>query len=99
MDSVVDTTSQLLEVALERGLPVFFTTHDYDPADPRSPYGRRVGDRNLNALDDPELELDPRLDHLPSEKVLRNRYAYALKATNSRENLTALGVDTSSSRV
>lgn len=94
MDSVVDATIRLLEVARKRGVPVFFTTYDYDPAEPRSPYDRKVGDRNLNALDEQEFELDPRLRHRPREKLLRKRYASAFKATNFHENLTALGVDT-----
>ena len=94
MDSVVDATSRLLEVARRRDVPVFFTTYDYDPAEPRSPYDRKVADRNLNALDEQEFELDPRLGHRPTEKLLRKRYASAFKATNFHENLTALGIDT-----
>lgn len=94
MDSVVDATSRLLEVARERDVPVFFTTFDYDPAEPRSPYDRKVGDRNLKSIDKKEFELDPRLGHRPSEKLLRKRYASAFKATNFHENLSALGVDT-----
>ena len=94
MDSVVEATTRLLEVARNGGVPVFFTTYGYDPAEPPSPYDKKVGDRNRGALDEQELELDPRLGRRPNEKVLRKRYASAFKATNFHENLTALGVDT-----
>ena len=67
---------------------------------PRSPTtkpefpDKKVGDRNRQALDERELELDPRLSRRPNEKVIRKKYASAFKATNFHENLTALGVDT-----
>lgn len=94
MDAVVEATARLLEAARQRGVPVFFTTYDYDPAEPPSPYDKKVGDRNRQALDERELELDPRLSRRPNEKVIRKKYASAFKATNFHENLTALGVDT-----
>ena len=94
MDSVVEATTRLLEAARLAGVPIFFTTYDYDPAEPPSPYDKKVGDRNRKALDERELELDPRLSRRPNEKVIRKKYASAFKATNFHENLTALGVDT-----
>lgn len=94
MDSVVEATTRLLDVARKRDVPVFFTTYGYDPAEPPSPYDKKVNDRNRKALDERELELDPRLGCRSNKKVLRKRYASAFKATNFHENLTALGVDT-----
>lgn len=94
IDSVVEATTRLLEVARQSHIPVFFTTYDYDPAEPPSPYDKKVGDRNRNALDEEELELDPRLGRRPNEKVIRKKYASAFKATNLNENLTALCIDT-----
>ena len=79
MDSVVEATTRLLEAARLAGVPIFFTTYDYDPAEPPSPYDRKVGDRNRKALDERELELDPRLSRRPNEKVIRKKYASALQ--------------------
>ena len=42
MDAVVEATARLLEAARQRGVPVFFTTYDYDPAEPPSPYDKRL---------------------------------------------------------
>ena len=40
------------------------------------------------------FELDPRLNHRPTEKLIRKPYASAFKGTNLHEMLTALGIDT-----
>lgn len=94
LDSVVAATVKVLEAARSVGAPIFFTTKDWDPAEPWSPHDEKI-DRTRRAKVDPALyELDPRLGRLPTEKVIRKKYPSALRATNLEMNLAALGVDT-----
>jgi nicotinamidase-related amidase len=92
LEFVLDHVCQVLAAARAAGIPVFFTTFAFDPADPPSPQNRKLcvkshpGDEHL-------FELDPRLGRLPHEKVIRKRYASAFKGTNLHEMLTSLGVD------
>jgi maleamate amidohydrolase len=95
LDSVVDATSSVLEVARSSGVPIFFTTGYFDPGDPPSPGKNKL---NLGPLPDFPLEeqfrLDPRLQRGPLERVIQKPYASAFKGTNLQEMLTAAGVDT-----
>jgi maleamate amidohydrolase len=93
VDAVVDATCRLLAAARAAGIPVFFTTWDYDPAFPPSPHDRKVP-VVLNPGDERLFQLDPRLQRRPSERLIAKRYASSFKGTNLHENLTALGVDT-----
>ena len=93
LDSVVEATCRLLNVARTRQVPVFFTSFAYDPAEPSSPHDLKLKFHlppNAAEL----FSLDPRLECRPTEKVVRKRYASAFKGTNLHEMLTALGVDT-----
>lgn len=92
-DSVVEATCRMLEASREAGIPVFFTTFAYDPADPPSPQNTKLV-MNLNPDDACLFELDERLQQRPTEKLIRKRYASAFKGTNLHEMLTSLGVDT-----
>lgn len=92
-DSVVEGTARVLNAAREAGIPVFFTTFDYDPADPPSPQNRKLR-WNLKPGDERLFELDPRVERRPTEKLIRKRYASAFKGTNFHEMLTSLGIDT-----
>ena len=93
VDSIVDAACQLLQEARAAGIPIFFTTWDYDPAYPPSPHDEKLR-YNLKAGDEKLFELDSRLGRLPHEKIVRKRYASAFRATTLHDNLTALGVDT-----
>src|SRR5690606_8530988 len=93
LGGVIDNTKTVLAAAREAGIPVFFTTFAYDPAEPPSPHDVKLQLR-LTPADAPRFELDPRLDRRPNEKLIRKRYASAFKGTNLNEMLTALGVDT-----
>jgi nicotinamidase-related amidase len=93
LDPVIEATCQVLEAARSAGLPIFFTTYAYDPADPPSPQNRKLQLR-LSPGDERLFELDPRLARRPSEKLLRKRYASCFKGTNLHEMLASLGVDT-----
>lgn len=93
LDSVLENTCRVLAQARQVGIPVFFTTFAFDPADPPSPQNRKLC-MNVKAGDEHLFELDPRLGRLSHEKIIRKRYASAFKGTNLHEMLTSLGIDT-----
>lgn len=94
LDSVVDATVEVLDAARAIGAPIFFTTKDWDPAEPWSPHDHKI-DRSRRAAVDPSLyELDPRLGRRAEEKIIRKRYPSAFAGTRLDKNLAALGVDT-----
>lgn len=93
LDSVVEAACSVLESARTAKIPIFFTTFDYDPADPPNPQHRKMKwqlPENAAEL----FELDPRLRRRPDEKIVRKKYASAFKGTNMHEMLTSLGRDT-----
>lgn len=92
-DSVVEATQEVLEAARAAELPIFFTTFDYDPADPPSPQNRKLK-WNVSPHQIGLFELDPRLTRRPTEKLIKKRYASAFKGTNLHEMLASLNVDT-----
>jgi maleamate amidohydrolase len=93
VDPVVEAACQVLKAARAALIPVFFSTYDYEPAEPPSPHDRKLR-LGLQPGDEGLLQLDPRLGRLPTEKVIRKKYASCFKATNLHEMLTALRVDT-----
>ena len=93
LDSVVEASIQVLNAARIAGIPIFFTTFAYDPADPPSPQNLKLQMR-IRPGDEGLFDLDPRLSRRPMEKLLRKRYASCFKGTNLHEMLASLGVDT-----
>jgi nicotinamidase-related amidase len=93
VDAVVEAACQVLEASRAAGIPIFFTTYDYDPADPPNPHQKKLC-LSLKPGDEKLLELDPRLKRRPTEKLIRKKYASAFKATNLHEMLCGLGIDT-----
>ncbi len=93
LDGVVENTKVVLAAARQAGIPVFFTTFAFDPADPPSPHDVKL-QLKLSPEDAGKFDLDPRLDRRPNEKLIRKRYASAFKGTNLNEMLTGLGIDT-----
>lgn len=93
LDYVVENTCKVLAAARSAGIPIFFTTFNYDPSDPPSPQNRKLC-MNVEPKDASLFELDPRLERRPTEKIVRKRYASAFKGTNLHEMLHSLGVDT-----
>jgi nicotinamidase-related amidase len=93
VDSVVSAAVRLLAAARAGGVPIFFTTYAYDPADPPSPH-----DRKLRLQVTPAraglFALDPRLARRPGETLVRKKYASAFKSTALHAMLTGLRVDT-----
>ncbi len=94
LDSVVDATCQVLQATRQAGLPVFFTSLDWDPADPPSPQNIKLKWDVPLSQEDSLFQLDPRLERRPTEKIVRKKYASAFKGTNLNEMLTSLSVDT-----
>lgn len=93
VDSVVDATCRVLKAARAAAIPIFFTTTDYDPADPPNPHEGKLK-LQVKPGEEGVFALDPRLERRPTEKLVRKKYASSFKATNLHEMLTALGVDT-----
>lgn len=93
LDSVVEATCQVLNSARAAGIPIFFTSWDYDPATPPSPHDAKL-QMQVPAGSEHLFDLDPRLERKPTEKVIRKRYASAFKGTYFHEMLTGLGIDT-----
>ena len=94
LDSVVEAVCQVLQAARKARIPTFFTTLAWDPADPPSPQNIKLQWQVPSSQKDELFHLDPRLEHRPTEKIIRKRYASAFKGTNFHEMLTSLGVDT-----
>ena len=93
LESIIASTCRLLASARHAGIPIFFTTYAFDPADPPSPQNRKL-QLKLNPADEQLFELDPRLGRRSNEKIIRKRYASAFKGTNLHEMLTSLWIDT-----
>jgi nicotinamidase-related amidase len=94
LDSVVEAVCQVLQAARSARIPTFFTTLAWDPADPPSPQNVKLQWQVPPSQEDALFQLDPRLEHRPTEKIIRKRYASSFKGTNFHEMLTSLGVDT-----
>jgi maleamate amidohydrolase len=93
LDPVVEATCKVLGAARAAGIPIFFTTFAYDPADPPSPQNRKLR-MQVAPGDEALFDLDPRVGRRPTEKLIRKRYASCFKGTNLHEMLASLGADT-----
>jgi maleamate amidohydrolase len=93
LESVIDSTCQVLEAARAADIPVFFTTYAFDVDDPPSPQNKKLR-LKLGPDAERQFELDSRLARRPGEKLIRKRYASAFKGTNLHEMLASLGIDT-----
>ncbi len=93
LDSVVAESCRVLEAARRVGIPIFFTSYAYDPADPPSPQNKKLK-LDVKPGGEAAFELDERLGRQPTEKLIRKRYASCFKGTNLHEMLASLGVDT-----
>lgn len=95
LDGVVLATRRVLDAARLAGIPIFFTTGANDPADPPSPGAAKLPKAPEGAVPAQDAgQLDPRLGHRPSEKIIRKPYASTFKGTPFHEMLTGLRVDT-----
>ena len=95
VDGVVGATVRVLAAGRQAGVPIFFTTGTSDPADPADPARpRKITGSDPDADKETLMELDPRLERRPDEKIIRKPYASAFNGTNFQDMLTVLGVDT-----
>ena len=94
LDSVMQGTCQVLAAARRAGIPIFFTSLAWDPADPPSPQNRKLKWSVPEGQSQDLFALDPRLEHRPEEKIVYKRYASSFKGTNLHEMLASLSVDT-----
>jgi maleamate amidohydrolase len=94
LDPIVEATCQVLKSARQAKLPIFFTTWDFDPAHPPTPQNSKLRWQVPPGEIDDMFALDPRLDHRPTEKVIKKPSASAFKGTDLHYMLAALRVDT-----
>lgn len=91
----VEAIAELLPVAREKEVPIFFFTTAYHP-DGRDAgaFGKKVPALLELQLGDRGVEIDPRLEPLGSEIVITKKYASAFFQTNLASLLVTEGVDT-----
>jgi maleamate amidohydrolase len=96
LDTQIKATQALLDVAHERGIPVFFSTVRYDEADTRDAGIWRLKQKGVTdlAADTNGHEIDERLDVRKSDSLLLKKYASCFFGTDLVPRLTSRGVDT-----
>jgi len=94
LETVLDGTCRVLAAARAAKVPVFFTTYDYDAADPPNPHHKKFMLKIKPGQEEEFYALHPRLERRPGEKLLRKKYASAFAGTNLLNMLAALSVDT-----
>ena len=93
LDPVVEATCSILGAARNAGIPIFFSTFDFDP-DQLPGLRSKKAQCDLKREDTSLFDLDPRLGRLPNEKIFTKRAASCFKGTDLQNMLTTLGVDT-----
>jgi nicotinamidase-related amidase len=96
LGAVIKATNRILAAARAAGAPAYFTVIGYDAECPddaglwpkKGPYLRTL------TLGGELVNLDPRVDRLPSDLVLVKKYASAFFGTHLAPMLAAKGVDT-----
>jgi nicotinamidase-related amidase len=96
LDTQIEATKPLLEVAHARNMPVLFSTVRYDDADLRDAgiwSLKQKGTVTLKA-DTDGWQVDPRLDFRPTDSLLVKKYASCFFGTDLVPRLNSRGVDT-----
>ena len=96
LDTQIEATRPLLEVAHARNMPVLFSTVRYDDADLRDAgiwSLKQKGTVTLKA-DTDGWQIDPRLDFRPTDSLLVKKYASCFFGTDLVPRLNSRGVDT-----
>ena len=93
LDPVVEATCSILGAARNAGIPIFFSTFDFDP-DQLPGLRSKKAQCDLKREDTSLFDLDPRLGRLPNEKIFTKRAASCFTGTDLQNMLTTLGVDT-----
>jgi len=95
LDSELESTVTLLDVARDRAVPVYFTSTVYEPdLMDAGLFLRKVPSLATLIRGSRWTEVDPRLRRQPSEPVIEKRYASAFFGTHLASTLTAAGIDT-----
>jgi len=95
LDSQIEATKTLLDLARSRSIPVYFTTTAYEPdLTDAGLFIAKIQSLEILVRGSRWVELDPRLQRRPSEPVIEKRYASAFFGTPLASTLTAGGADT-----
>lgn len=95
LESVVESTQRVLRAARSAQVPIFFTTMMRGPDDPPSPGNLKMDPASeTQTPESPAVQLDPRLERRPTEKLIVKKHASCFKGTDLMEMLAALRVDT-----
>lgn len=96
LDGQIEATIPLIEVAHERGIPIFFTACVYSDPDVKDAgiwINKIAGLASLRA-GTPNTEIDDRLDMREGDTFLQKKYASCFFGTDLVSRLTSQGVDT-----
>jgi maleamate amidohydrolase len=95
LDHVLTATLAILRAARNQGLPVLFTTVEYDASTKDAGlFPLKIPALKLLLTGSPWVEVDKRLEPQPGELVIRKKYASAFFGTELAPTLTSQGVDT-----
>lgn len=95
LDSQIEATKTLLDLARSRSLPVYFTTTAYEPGlTDAGLFITKIPSLEILVRGSRWVELDPRLERRPSEPIIEKRYASAFFGTSLASTLTANNLDT-----
>ena len=96
LDSVVEATASLLYTARAAGIPILFTTVEYEDPDlaDAGVWLKKVPASVTLKAGTPGVQLDPRLARGEGERMVVKKYASAFFETDLLGTLQALAVDT-----
>ncbi len=94
LDPVVEATGCVLQAARMAGVPIFYSTSEFDPPQLPAISGNRKIKSPLGPGDAGVMEIDPRLERRPEEKLFTKRHASCFAGTDLLSMLSMLGVDT-----
>jgi len=95
LDSEVEATRRLLEVAREKRIPIFFTTIEYDEGyRDAGVFIKKIPSLSVLQKGSRMTEVDERIRPRPDEHVISKKYASAFFGTSLASTLTASRCDT-----
>lgn len=95
LDAQLEAIDRLLSAARTAGLPIVFSTVAYDPElHEAGRWIRKIPSNSWLVEGSEWVELDHRLERLPSETLLVKKYASCFFGTDLASRLIARGVDT-----
>ena len=96
LDTQIEATRPLLEVAHQRGFPVLFSTVRYEDQNLRDAglWGLKMKGSATLTADSDGWEIDPRLEVRPADSLLFKKYASCFFGTDLVPRLNARRIDT-----